>query len=215
MEIVLERVSKTLRGAEIIRDVSLHLVGGRVYGLQGYNGSGKTMLMRIVAGFLRPTSGRVLIDGKCLGRDLDFPPSIGMLLENPAFLPGYTGMDNLSLIASLKGTVSESQIKEAIIRVGLDPTDKRKFRKYSLGMKQRLGIACAIFEKPDCILLDEPMNALDLDGVELVSNLIRQEKERGALVILTSHDQSRLEELSDEIYIIENGRIVSCSRGGN
>lgn len=214
MEVVLENVSKTLKGVRIIDDVSMSLTGGRVYGIQGCNGSGKTMLMRLMAGLLRPTSGHVWIDGKKLGKDMDFPPSIGVFLENPSFLPGYTGFENLELIASLRDVANEEAIKKAIARVGLDPEDKRKYRKYSLGMKQRLGIACAIFEKPEILLLDEPTNALDKDGVQLVGDIIRGERDRGALVVLSSHEQALLAELADVIYTMENGKIVSCSAGG-
>jgi ABC-2 type transport system ATP-binding protein len=209
MELILDNVSKTLKKSLIIDHVSLHLSGGQVYGLQGYNGSGKTMLMRLMAGLLHPTSGRVILDGKVLGEDMDFPPSVGLFLENPAFLPNYTGVENLSLIGSLRGVVDQAGIRASIARVGLDPDDTRKYRKYSLGMKHRLGIACAIFEAPELLLLDEPTNALDKDGVELVSQIIRQERERGALVVLASHEQQRLEALSDVIYTIEHGRIVS------
>ena len=214
MKLTLENVSKTLKGTKIIENVSLTLVGGRVYGLQGYNGSGKTMLMRLMAGLIRPTEGQIDIDGQVLGRDIDFPPSIGLLLENPAFLPNYTGMENLTLIASLNGRADNARIREGIARVGLDPEDKRKYRKYSLGMKQRLGIACAIFETPDMILLDEPTNALDQDGVALVNDIIKQERERGALVVLASHAQESMESLADEIYVIEQGKIASSHPGG-
>ena len=204
MEIILDNVTKTLHGATIINRVSLRLTGGHVYGLQGYNGSGKTMLMRLIAGLLLPTDGSVQIDGKTLGKDMDFPPSIGVLLENPAFLPGYTGVENLQLIASLRGVADEAQIKAAISRMGLDPEDKRKYKKYSLGMKQRLGI----------IILDEPTNALDTDGVELVAKVIFQERARGALIVLASHEKEYLYGLTDEIYTIENGRITGSMRGG-
>lgn len=214
MEIVLNNVTKTLHGTKIIDNVSLRLTGGHVYGLQGYNGSGKTMLMRLIAGLLLPTGGTVRIDGRTLGKDLDFPPSIGVLLENPAFLPAYTGVENLQLIASLRGVADDAQIKAAISRVGLDPKDKRKYKKYSLGMKQRLGIACAVFEKPDIIILDEPTNALDTDGVELVSKIISQERARGALIVLASHEKEYLHGLTDEIYTIENGRITGTVKGG-
>ncbi len=213
MEIVLDNVTKTLHGTTVIDGISARFTSGHVYGLQGYNGSGKTMLMRLIAGLLLPTSGSVQIDGKTLGKDMDFPPSIGVLLENPAFLPGYTGVENLQLIASLRGVADDAQIKTAISRVGLDPEDKRKYKKYSLGMKQRLGIACAVFEKPDIIILDEPTNALDTDGVELVAEIISQERAREALIVLASHEKEYLYSLTDEIYTIENGRIKGSMRG--
>lgn len=214
MEIILENVCKKLRGSEIIRDVSLTLKSGRIYGLEGYNGSGKTMLLRHIAGLLRPTEGRVLIDGKELGRDMDFPPSIGVLLESPGFLPNYTGVENLELIASLTGNVDQKKIRETLCRVGLNPEDKRKYRKYSLGMKQRLGIACAVFDSPAIILLDEPTNALDRDGVILVNDIILEERDRGALIVMACHEKKRLDVLADVIYTMEHGRIVGIRERG-
>lgn len=208
MELVLDNVSKTLKRSNIISGVSLKLSGGHIYGLRGYNGSGKTMLMRLMAGLLRPTTGTVSIDGKCLGIDIDFPPSLGLFLENPAFLPNYTGLENIRLIASLRSVAGEEQIRSAISRVGLNPDDKRKYRKYSLGMKQRLGIACAVFEAPDILLLDEPTNALDADGITLVRNIISSEKRRGALIVIASHDREQLDVLADVIYTVEHGRIT-------
>ncbi len=133
---------------------------------------------------------------------------LGLFLENPAFLPNYTGLENLRLIASLRGVAGEEQIRSAISRVGLNPDDKRKYRKYSLGMKQRLGIACAVFEAPDILLLDEPTNALDTDGITLVRNIISSEKRRGALIVIASHDREQLDALADVIYTVEHGRIT-------
>lgn len=214
MEIKLENVTKTLKRTTILSGIDLQLVSGRVYGFEGYNGSGKTMIMRMIAGLLRPTQGQVLLDGKVLGREIDFPPSIGLLLEQPGFLPHCTGAENLALIASMKGKVDSEAIRTAICRVGLDPDDRRHYRKYSLGMKQRLGIACAVFERPELILLDEPTNALDPEGVELVSDIILQERDRGAFVVIASHEKERLASLSDVIYTVEYGKITG-SRGKN
>lgn len=149
----------------------------------------------------------MIIDGKMLGKDIDFPLSIGILIENPAFLDSYSGYDNLKLLAQIKNTIGAQQIKEALIRVGLDPDDKKKYRKYSLGMKQRLAIAAAVMESPDIILLDEPTNALDSDGVEMVKNLLEEEKKRGAVIIVSCHDASVLYEISDRIYLVENGKV--------
>lgn len=205
MEITIQDAGKIIHKNVILQNVNLQWHSGKVYGLQGPNGSGKTMLMRLIAGLIRPTSGAVWIGGKKLGEDMDFPSSMGLLLENPAFLPGYTGYKNLELLASIKGTASESQIRKTILDVGLAPEDKRKYRKYSLGMKQRLGIAAAIMEMPDLILLDEPTNALDADGVEEVCALIRRERSRGALVVIACHDGEVLEKVSDEIYLVTNG----------
>lgn len=208
MIITLDKASKTIHGALVLKSVSLELVSGRVYGLMGPNGSGKTMLMRLACGLILPSSGSVEIDGKRLGYDMDFPESVGLLIESPAFLPSYTGYKNLELLASIKGRVSAEDLRNALRDVGLEPADKRKYRKYSLGMKQRLGLAAAIMEKPDLLILDEPTNALDREGVKLVPELVKREKKRGALVLLTCHDSALLREMSDTIILIEEGRAV-------
>ncbi len=209
MKIVLDHVTKTIKGVDVLMDISMTLESGKIVGFRGVNGSGKTMLMRMISGLIRPTKGTVTIDGKVLGKDLSFPPSIGTLIENPAFLDGYSGFENLKVLASIRNRVSDSDIRETIIRVGLDSENKKAFKKYSLGMKQRLGIAAAILEHPDLILLDEPTNALDVDGVEMVQNVIQQEKERGALILLSCHDPQVLNSLADEIYHIQEGRLIS------
>ena len=171
---------------------------------EGVNGSGKTMLMRAVSGLMYPTSGTISIDGKVLGKNMAFPERIGMLIENPAFIDSYTGYDNLKMLASInKGEVD---ISRALETVGLNPHDKRKYRKYSLGMKQRLGIACAIMEEPKLLLLDEPFNALDKEGQEKLSEIIRDMRDKGSLILLSSHDKDELENLSDVIYLVDSGR---------
>jgi ABC-2 type transport system ATP-binding protein len=208
MEIILNNVKKTIKKATVIDGISAKWMGGKVYGLCGYNGCGKTMLMRLVAGLIRPTEGSVTIDGKELGKDIDFPESIGLMIENPAFLDHYTAMQNLQLVASLKKKATREDCIDALKRVNLDPNDLRTFKKFSLGMKQRLGIAAAIFEKPDLILLDEPTNALDADGTELAAKIIREERERGALIILACHERQFLENAADEVIKIEHGQFV-------
>lgn len=208
MEIVLDNVKKVIKKATVIDGISAKWTSGKVYGLCGYNGCGKTMLMRLVAGLIRPTEGSVSIDGKILGKDIDFPESIGLMIENPAFLDNYTALQNLKLIASLKKKAAEEDCIDALKRVNLNPNDVRTFKKFSLGMKQRLGIAATIFEKPDLILLDEPTNALDADGVELAAKIIKEEKERGALIVLACHEREFLENAADEIIKIEYGKFV-------
>lgn len=215
MKIEIKNLTKVLGGNTVVDNVNITMESGTVYGLCGYNGCGKTMLMRLIAGLIIPTKGSVSYDGKTLGKQLDFPPSIGILIENPAFLDSRSGFDNLKLLASIKGKVDNKVVADSIRKVGLDPDDKKKFRKYSLGMKQRLGIASAIMESPDLIILDEPTNALDSNGVELTQKLIRKECERGALVIMTCHDREILENVCDVIYTIEHGKIIderSCQR---
>lgn len=208
MILSLNNVKKIIHGATVVDDISAEFESGTVYGLSGYNGSGKTMLMRLVAGLIRPSTGTVTIDGKQLCKDLDFPPSLGMLIENPAFLNPYTGIQNLRLLAGIKNIINDDQIVQALEAVGLNPTDKRRYRKYSLGMKQRLGVAAAIMEQPDILILDEPTNALDPDGVLKIIEIVMQERERGAIIILSCHDHDTLTAMSDYIYTIENGRIT-------
>ena len=207
-EIVVNEVSKSIYGVPIINSISMKLVSGNVYGFQGINGSGKTMLMRLICGLIYPTKGEIIIDGKRLGKEITFPQSVGLLLENPAFLDSYTGYENLEMLASIKNIITREEIHEAINSVGLDPLDKRKYKKFSLGMKQRLGIAAAIMEKPDILILDEPTNSLDSSGVSLVKTIIAKERERGAIIILACHDLPVLQDVSDEIFLLEQGKIT-------
>ncbi len=198
---------KDIKGKRIIDHVTLHLESGKITGLKGVNGSGKTMLMRLVCGLITPSSGSIVINGKRLGKDITFPESVGILIENPAFLDAYSGFENLKLLASIKHSVGPEEIRQTIARVGLDPDDKKKYRKYSLGMKQRLGIAAAVMEEPDIIILDEPTNALDSDGVAMLKEILQDQRERGALVLISCHDLPTLQELSDEIYLMESGAL--------
>ena len=207
-EIVVNEVSKSIYGVPIINSISMKLVSGNIYGFQGINGSGKTMLMRLICGLIYPTKGEIIIDGKRLGKEITFPQSVGLLLENPAFLDSYTGYENLEMLASIKNIITREEIHEAITSVGLDPLDKRKYKKFSLGMKQRLGIAAAIMEKPDILILDEPTNSLDSSGVSLVKTIIAKERERGAIIILACHDLPVLQDVSDEIFLLEQGKIT-------
>ena len=211
MKVELKNVSKRLNDVTVLEDISLTLESGTIYGLKGKNGCGKTMLMRMMAGLIYPTSGTVSIDGEILHKDIATPRSIGILIENPAFLPGYTGQRNLELLAGLTGKADRTQITKTMSRVGLDPNDKRTYRKYSLGMKQRLGIACALMECPDLILLDEPINAIDEKGVPKIWEALQEEKQRGALIVLACHDTEELTSLADQIITIEEGTICGIS----
>ena len=206
--IKLENVSKKIRDRIVLNNISFSFEDGKIYGLKGINGSGKTMLMRMIAGLIYPTEGRILVEGKELTKDISFPEKLGLLLENPAFLDRYTGLENLKILAELSGDVKIEKLRETLIKVGLDPDDKRKYRKYSLGMKQRLGIAAAIMDEPSILMLDEPINALDADGVELFTGIIEEEKKRGTLIILSCHEVARLREYSDVIVLMEDGKIV-------
>lgn len=209
-KIQLENVTKRFKEHTVVDSVPMELVSGSVTGLKGINGSGKTMLMRLMCGLILPTEGRIMINGKEIGKDMDFPDNLGLLIENPAFLDNYSGFANLKMLAEIRNIITDENIREVISRVGLDPDDKKKYKKYSLGMKQRLGIAGAIMEQPDILLLDEPTNALDTKGVEMLKNIVQEEKKRGALIVLTCHDAEILEEMADEIYFMENGRIINA-----
>ena len=201
--------NKTIKKAPILRDITLEFTGGKVYGLRGKNGSGKTMLMRAICGLITPDSGIIDINGKILGKDISFPESIGVLIENPAFIGNYTGFKNLKVLASIQNRIGDAQIRKALEDIGLDPDDKRTYRKYSLGMKQKLGIAAAVMENPDIIILDEPINALDDVSVEKVHDILEEQKKRGAVIIIACHDKEELDQLSDEIIEISDGRIIN------
>ncbi|MEG1426299.1 MAG: ABC transporter ATP-binding protein [Oscillospiraceae bacterium] len=208
MFIQLTNTTKRIKGSTVIDSVSITLKSGCITGLQGINGSGKTMLMRLISGLIKPTSGTVSIDGKVLWRDISFPDSIGVLIENPAFLENYSAFENLKLIASVSATASDDKIRKSIAQVGLDPNSKKKYKKFSLGMKQRLGIAAAVMESPKILLLDEPTNALDSTGVEMIKEIVQEKKQEGTLVVITCHDAAILTELSDEIYCLAQGKVV-------
>lgn len=209
MHIKMENVTKTIKKAPILVDINLEFQGGKVYGLKGKNGSGKTMLMRAICGLITPEKGTITINDEVLSKNISFPRSIGVLIENPAFISNYTGFKNLKVLASIQNKINDEQIKDALQKVGLDPDDKRSFKKYSLGMKQKLGIAAAFMENPDIIILDEPINALDESGAKQVREILREQKERGAICIIACHDSVELEFLSDEIIEIYEGKIVS------
>lgn len=206
-KIEIKNVSKTIEGTTILSEVSLSLEQGKIYGFVGKNGSGKTMLFRMLAGFVKCSSGKILYNEKEVIFGEKIPVSMGILIENAGMYPDFTGFENLKFLASICKVISEEQIKKAIDRVGLDHKDKRKVKKYSLGMKQRITLAQSIMEEPELLLLDEPTNALDAEGVEQIREVIRQEKERGAIICLASHNAEDIEILCDEIYRIKEGKV--------
>lgn len=208
MKIEIENISKKIKGVTVLKDINYIFEGGAVYGLNGKNGCGKTMLMRMIAGIIHPTEGKVSINGKILGRDISFPESLGMLIEAPAFLNEYTGYDNLKILADVQKNVSKQEISEVLEAVGLDPKDKRKVYKYSLGMKQRLGIAAAVMGKPEVILLDEPINALDVDGVKTIRTLIRNLVDENRIIIIACHDKEEMDFLADKKIYMSDGMIL-------
>lgn len=214
MNISIEHVTKKIKDATVLKDICLEMKGRTVYGLQGKNGSGKTMLMRAISGLIRPTSGRIVINGEQLHKNISIPRSIGLLLENPSLLPEYDASQNLKLLAKMQGGVPEEEIRQLIRDVGLDDAGHKKVEKYSLGMKQRLGIAAAILGSPDIILLDEPINAIDGEGVEEIRSLILSLKNEKRIIIVACHDKEEMNLLADEIVHLRDGRIEGQENGG-
>lgn len=194
-----ENLCKSFGKQKVLEDVNLTLEPGQSIGIVGNNGSGKTVLMKCICGFLKPDSGRVYVGGKQIGKDVDFPESLGVIIETPGFIPHMTGYQNLKLLASLKGKLEKQDILDVLDRVGLDPKLKKPVSKYSLGMRQRLGIAQAIMENPDVLILDEPFNGLDKAGVEHMRELILELKAQGKALILASHNAADIEALCDEV----------------
>lgn len=204
--VIFDHVSKTIKGHEILKDLNYTFEDRKIYGLYGPNGSGKTMILRLACGLVRPSSGHVLINNGELGKDFSFPPSVGVVIENMELLPHLTAFENLKELGAIKGIASDEDIHEALDRVGLH-TDK-VVKKFSLGMRQRLNIAQAIFEHPDLILLDEPTNALDEEGVERIYTILKEEKERGACIIIASHNKNDFARAVDQVIRVANETMV-------
>ena len=200
-----QNVSKDFGQERVLHSVSRDFASGQIHGIVGNNGSGKTVLMKCICGFLFPTEGQVLVNGKVVGRDMDFPPDLGIIIETPGFLPGLTGIKNLELLASLQGKIGLREIADSIRRVGLDPNSKKPVGKYSLGMRQRLGIAQAIMEDPSLLILDEPFNGLDKQGVLDMRKLIKGLKAEGKTILLASHNPMDIDELCDTVCEMDAG----------
>lgn len=203
-----ENLTKKFGDVVALDRVNISFEAGKIYGIVGRNGSGKTVLFKSMIGYLKPTGGRVVVGGKELGRDIDFADNMGIIIENPGFLSHYSGYKNLEYLASIRKLIGEEQIRASMERVGLDPDSKKKVGKYSLGMRQRLGIAQAIMENPDILILDEPMNGLDNQGVKDVRRILLDLKEEGKTVILASHHKEDIEILCDQVYELDHGRIL-------
>ncbi len=203
----IRNVTKILNKKKVLDGISYTFDEKTIYGLHGINGSGKTMLLRLIAGLIVPTQGEVYWNNKKLHEDISFPGNVGIVIENMEMLPQYTARQNLRILSKLKNIANESDIENALKRVGLDEAMDMKVKKYSLGMKQRLNIAQAIFEKQNLILLDEPTNALDAEGVELIYDIVHEEKERGATVIIATHHKEDLDNMCDVLISVKAGRI--------
>lgn len=206
--IQLQNVTKRIKENTVLDNVSYTFKSGFVYGLYGQNGSGKTMLLRAISGLINLDSGSIFIDGEKLHDKIEFPPETGIVIENMELLPECSAKRNLQMLAKIKNIADEKDIIFSLERVGLDPDSDKKVKKFSLGMKQRLNIAQAIFENQKIILLDEPTNALDEDAVQLIYKIIRDEKSRGATIIVATHHKEDLKEVCDVILKIAEGKIV-------
>lgn len=201
-----ENVTKYFKQEKVLDDVNMNLETGHIYGIVGKNGAGKTVLFKIIAGFIKPSSGKVTVAGKIIGVDRDFPDSLGLIIETPGFLSQYNAYQNLLYLANINNKISKEDIKESIRMVGLDPDSNKKVGKFSLGMRQRLGIAQAIMENPNLIILDEPMNGLDKKGIEDVKELLLKLKGDGKTILMASHYAEDME-ICDEVFQMEDGKL--------
>ena len=203
--IIIENLRKSFGEEEILHGICREFETGKIHGIVGNNGSGKTVMMKCICGFLRPDEGHVFVNGLEVGKDIDFPEDMGIIIETPGFLPGVTGMKNLKLLSSLRGIADDRRIRQTIERVGLDPGLKKPVSKYSLGMRQRLGIAQAIMEDPSLLILDEPFNGLDKHGVAKIRSLIKELRAEGKTILLASHNQADIDELCDTVCEMDAG----------
>ena len=203
--IELEHVWMSFGEMTVLKDICRTFEKGKIHGIVGNNGSGKTVLMKCICGFLKPTGGSITVNSLRVGRDVDFPPDLGLIIETPGFLPGLTGVKNLELLASLNKKADRQAVRYAIERVGLNPDLKRPVGKYSLGMRQRLGIAQAIMEDPALLVLDEPFNGLDKDAVRTMRELVSELRKQGKTILLASHNQQDIDELCDTVCEMDAG----------
>ncbi|MCI6980455.1 MAG: ATP-binding cassette domain-containing protein [Clostridiales bacterium] len=210
--IKVENVSKDFAQERVLRSVTREFESGLIHGIVGNNGSGKTVLMKCICGFLVPTEGKITVNGQIVGKDVDFPGNMGLIIETPGFLPNVSGVKNLEILASLNKKIGLSEIAEAIRTVGLDPKLNKPVGKYSLGMRQRLGIAQAIMEDPKLLILDEPLNGLDKHGVAEMRALIKSLKAKGKTILLASHNQADIDELCDTVCEMDAG-VMTMLRG--
>lgn len=206
--IKLTHVTKSFGRDRVLNDISARFESGQIHGIVGRNGSGKTVLMKCIAGLSRVDSGTIRVGRKVIGRDIETPPHLGAIIEVPGFLPNYSGFKNLKFLADIQGRVDDLDIAEAMERVGLDPDSRKHVSKYSLGMRQRLGIAQALMERPRLLILDEPMNGLDNDGVKDLRFLFRSLRDDGCTLLIASHNPLDIEKLCDHVYEMDMGRMT-------
>ena len=205
--IKVENVSLKIKKDMILRDINVEFDDGKIHGIIGRNGSGKTMLMKCICGFIRPTEGEITVAGMRIGVDCDFPESVGVIIETPEFIPYYTGFKNLKLLADIRHKITDEDIRKSIELVGLDPKLKKSVKKYSLGMRQRLGLAQAIMENPDLLILDEPMNGLDKDGVGEMRKYLLDLKAQGKTILIASHSAEDIDVLCDSVVEMDKGKM--------
>lgn len=209
-KIELIHVTKKFGRELVLKEVNLTLEQGRVYGIVGNNGSGKTVLMKCICGFLIPTTGLIQVFGSSIGQDVDFPESLGVIIETPGFLTNLTGRKNLEILAGMRRKIGPAEVQQVLEKVGLDPALKKPVANYSLGMRQRLGIAQAIMEDPKLLILDEPFNGLDKHGVGEIRKLLLELKEEGKTILLASHNEEDIRILCDEVYEMDGGVLRKC-----
>ncbi|WML37965.1 ATP-binding cassette domain-containing protein [Neobacillus sp. OS1-2] len=207
--IEIHNYSKTIRGQVVLNDINISLEKGKIYGFIGSNGSGKTMLFRAICGLIKPSKGTIKINNETLHKDISFPRDLGVIIESPGFWDHLTGFENLKLLSTIKGQIGDSEIKLSLERVGLKNDDLRIFKKYSLGMKQRLAVAQAIMESPNLLILDEPTNALDEDGIKLIRTIILEENKRGATILIASHNKEDIDNLVEQSFKMKDGKLIS------
>ena len=207
--IKVENITKKFGETTVLDCISLTFDKNKIHGLIGRNGSGKTMLLKCICGFVIPTTGTIYVNGMQIGKDLDVPESVGIIIEAPSFLPNYDGYTNLKFLAAINNIISKEQIYAVIEKVGLDPKSKRPVGKYSLGMRQRLGIAQALMEDPDILILDEPMNGLDNQGVADIRKLLLELRNQGKTIILASRGKEDIEILCDTVHELDHGKVIN------
>lgn len=208
MKIELKNIEKKYNNNEVLKNINITFNEGNIYGIIGRNGSGKTILLKLLCGFIKPTNGFILYDNKVLNKDISIPPSTRCLIENPQFLPYKTGFQNLKLLADILKIADNKEIEENLKKVNLYEEKDKIFKKYSLGMKQKLGIAQVLMENPKVIILDEPFNGIEIDTANKIRELLLKEKERGKIIIVASHIKEDIENLANILYKIENHEIT-------
>ncbi len=205
--ISVKNLTKEFKEATVLDNINVDFEAGKVHGLIGRNGSGKTMLMKCICGIVSYKIGEIRVNGKIIGKDVDIPANVGVIIETPGFLPNYSGFNNLKFLAKINNKIGKNEIKAAISSVGLNPDDKKHVGKYSLGMRQRLGLAQAIMENPDLLILDEPMNGLDKDGVKDMRQYLLDLKAQGKTILIASHSAEDIDVLCDTVYEMDRGHL--------